>query len=161
MVGVNWTRTEGRLPFRTEICSGETTASCSSVSGCSGSEMERIRSAKGVGCRQYHPSLVWVGDGVRHNRAATREMSNQRTKDLVLIDLVSGRAVVPLQAGIAPREFEGVRFVLELVTESIPREVIVGGEVEVGDADAAGAARRRVDCRIRVVGRRVDHLVQV
>ena len=55
MVGVNWTRTEGRLPFRTEICSGETTASCSSVSGCSGSEMERIRSAK-EWTGQYHPS---------------------------------------------------------------------------------------------------------
>ena len=86
-------------------------------------------------------------------------MSNQRTKDLVLVNLVSGRAGVPLQADIAPREFEGVRFVLELVTESVPREVIVGGEVEVGDADAAGAARRRVDRRIRVVGRRVDHVL--
>ena len=77
---------------------------------------------------------------MRHNPAATREMRNpKRTKDLVLVNLVSGRAVIRLQAGIriAPREFEGVRFVLELVTESVPREVIVGGEVEVGDADAA------------------------
>lgn len=102
---------------------------------------------------------------MRHNPAATREMRNQkRTKDLVLVNLVSGRAVIRLQAGIriAPREFEGVRFVLELVTESVPREVIVGGEVEVGDADAAGAAaRRRVDRRVGVVGRRVDHLLRV
>lgn len=120
---------------------------------------DQVCKSEGLGrttTRQYHPD--WACP--QRAAATLRDEKSKRTKDLVLVNLVSG-PVVPLQAGIAPRELEGVRFVLELVTESVPGEVIVGGEVEVGDADAAGAARRRVDRRIRVVGRGVDHLVQV
>lgn len=44
IVGVNSTRTCGREPWVTVIWGADTTASCSNDSGCSGSEIERMRS---------------------------------------------------------------------------------------------------------------------
>lgn len=155
MVGVNWTRTEGRLPFRTVICSDETTASCSSVSGCSGSEMERMRSGEGQGGSQF--LRIWNAFRGRHSGRW------KLTKDLVRVNLVRCRCCCPALLVLAERSvltflFEPVGFVRERAAEAVPSEVVVCRQVEVGDSHAPRrGSRRRVHRRVRIVHRRIHH----